>query len=54
MCYGGFPCQPFSKAGKQEGFEDKNRGNLFYKIMDILQLHPECKFVILENVKNLN
>lgn len=50
---GGFPCQPFSKAGKQEGFEDKNRGNLFYKIMDILQLHPECKFVILENVKNL-
>ena len=50
---GGFPCQPFSKAGKQEGFEDKARGNLFYKIMDILKLHPECKFVILENVKNL-
>ena len=50
---GGFPCQPFSKAGKQEGFEDKTRGNLFYKIMDILQRHPECKFVILENVKNL-
>lgn len=50
---GGFPCQPFSKAGKQEGFEDKTRGNLFYKIMEILKLHPECKFVILENVKNL-
>lgn len=50
---GGFPCQPFSKAGKQEGFEDKTRGNLFYKIMEILQYHPECKFVILENVKNL-
>ena len=50
---GGFPCQPFSKAGKQEGFEDKTRGNLFYKIMEILQHHPECKFVILENVKNL-
>lgn len=50
---GGFPCQPFSKAGKQEGFNDEKRGNLFYVIMDILKLHPECKFVILENVKNL-
>lgn len=52
MC-GGFPCQPFSKAGKQEGFNDKKRGNLFYVLMDILKLHKECKFVILENVKNL-
>lgn len=52
MC-GGFPCQPFSKAGKQEGFNDKTRGNLFYVLMDILKLHPECKFIILENVKNL-
>lgn len=50
---GGFPCQPFSKAGKQEGFQDKKRGNLFYVLMDVLKLHPECKFVILENVKNL-
>lgn len=50
---GGFPCQPFSKAGKQEGFKDKNRGNLFYVLMDIIKIHPECKFVILENVKNL-
>jgi DNA (cytosine-5)-methyltransferase 1 len=52
MC-GGFPCQPFSKAGKQEGFKDKKSGNLFYVLMDILKRHPECKFVILENVKNL-
>ena len=50
---GGFPCQPFSKAGKQEGFQDKHRGNLFYRLMEILKLHPECKFVLLENVKNL-
>lgn len=50
---GGFPCQPFSKAGKQKGFNDEKRGNLFYVLMDIIKLHPECKFVILENVKNL-
>lgn len=48
---GGFPCQPFSQAGFQRGFEDE-RGNLFYRIMDILEYHkPE--FVFLENVPNL-
>lgn len=48
---GGFPCQPFSIAGKQEGFEDK-RANVFWKILEIIDFHkPYC--VILENVKNL-
>jgi DNA (cytosine-5)-methyltransferase 1 len=47
----GFPCQPFSIAGKQEGFKDK-RSNVFWKILDIADLHkPSC--IILENVKNL-
>lgn len=46
----GFPCQPFSKAGKQEGFEDQ-RGNLVYFLIPILQqLQP--KVIFLENVSN--
>jgi len=48
---GGFPCQPFSIAGKQEGFNDE-RSNVFWKILSIIDFHkPSC--VILENVKNL-
>ncbi|MCL2770755.1 MAG: DNA cytosine methyltransferase [Firmicutes bacterium] len=50
---GGFPCQPFSKAGRQDGFKDE-RGNFFDVIIDILKEHKECKFIILENVRNLS
>lgn len=49
----GFPCQPFSIAGNQEGFEDgKGRGNLFF---DALRIIDWCKpkIAIAENVKNL-
>jgi len=48
---GGFPCQPFSIAGKQEGFED-SRSNVFWKILEILK-HHKPGLIILENVKNL-
>ena len=47
----GFPCQPFSIAGEQKGFDDK-RANVFWKIIDIIR-HHKPKLVILENVKNL-
>lgn len=48
---GGFPCQAFSIAGKQMGFQDE-RGNLFFSIIRILkEKQPSC--FLLENVKNL-
>lgn len=49
----GFPCQPFSQAGKRQGFNDeKERGNLFNFICAILEEHKP-RYVILENVANL-
>lgn len=48
----GFPCQPFSKAGKQDGLLDEQNGSLFDKIVDILDYHRP-KYFILENVRNL-
>ena len=44
-------CQPFSIAGKQEGFHDI-RSNVFWKILEIIDFHNP-PFIILENVKNL-
>ena len=47
----GFPCQPFSIAGRQRGFCD-NRGNLFYEVIRFVQaIQP--RVVFLENVQNL-
>ena len=47
----GFPCQPFSKAGYQLGWEDEVRGTLFGNVTEILRDHRP-KYVILENVGN--
>lgn len=48
---GGFPCQPFSYAGKMMGFGD-TRGTLFFEIERILAHHKPWGFM-LENVRGL-
>lgn len=48
----GFPCQTFSIAGNGEGFKDKEKGNLFYDILKIIDAKTP-RMCILENVKNL-
>lgn len=47
----GFPCQPFSSAGKRKGFDDV-RGTLFYDIIRIVKYHMP-RAIFLENVKAL-
>lgn len=48
---GGFPCQAFSVAGKQLGFEDA-RGTLFFEIARAAkEIKP--RYIFLENVRNL-
>lgn len=53
---GGFPCQAFSIAGYQKGFEDE-RGNLFLSIINLVQQlgrkFNKPRVLFLENVKNL-
>jgi len=48
----GFPCQPFSKAGNQKGFDCPQWGDLFDNVVGILR-HHSPKYFMLENVANL-
>jgi DNA (cytosine-5)-methyltransferase 1 len=48
----GFPCQPFSSAGKKLGVRDIVRGTLFERIVEILD-QKQPQYFLLENVKRL-
>lgn len=51
VIYGGPPCQAFSTAGKQRGFQDE-RGNVFLTFVDrIIELQP--RYFAIENVRGL-
>ena len=47
----GFPCQPFSIMGKQQGFADP-RGTMYFEILRVTDA-KRPKVIFLENVKNL-
>ena len=48
----GSPCQPFSKAGDQQGLECPKWGDLFEHVLRVLR-HHRPEHIILENVPNL-
>ena len=51
LLVGGFPCQAFSVAGKQQGFND-TRGTLFFDIARVCA-EKRPRYLVLENVKGL-
>jgi DNA (cytosine-5)-methyltransferase 1 len=48
---GGFPCQPFSKSGRQLGMSEL-RGRMVNEVLRILEVHKP-PVVMLENVRNI-
>lgn len=49
---GGFPCQDFSIAGKQQGFNNERRGTLYRQMIRVIE-NKKPKAFIAENVKNI-
>lgn len=48
----GFPCQTFSRVGKEEGFENELKGKIFFHIAQIMRETRPMAF-LLENVDRL-
>lgn len=48
----GFPCQTFSRVGKEEGFDNEEKGQIFFHIAKIIE-QTRPMIVFLENVDRL-
>lgn len=48
----GFPCQTFSRVGREEGFDDETKGQIFFHIAEIMKKTRPMVF-FLENVERL-
>lgn len=48
----GFPCQTFSRAGREAGFDDEEKGIIFNHIAEIIE-RTRPRGIFLENVDNL-
>ena len=48
----GFPCTPFSTIGRRQGFEDSEKGRLFFELIRLMG-RSKPKAVLFENVKAL-
>lgn len=48
----GFPCQPFSKAGTQLGFDCPTSGDLFQYILNVIDMRMPA-YLLFENVPNI-
>jgi DNA (cytosine-5)-methyltransferase 1 len=51
VLFAGFPCQPFSKSGRQLGMNE-DRGSLFHDIAFVIE-KSRPSLVVLENVRNI-
>lgn len=52
LIIGGFPCQPYSTAGKRRGLEDERGQPLLDSMFDVMHKY-QSKDILLENVKGL-
>ncbi len=52
LLFAGFPCQPFSIIGRQQGFADP-RGTLFFELLRFIEA-KRPQGIVLENVKQLS